>query len=40
MTPDGKTGTVVPVHDELKPGTLRSVLRLAKIDIDDFYQYI
>jgi predicted RNA binding protein YcfA (HicA-like mRNA interferase family) len=38
--PEGKTGTVVPLHDELKPGTLRGVLRLAKIDIDAFYRYV
>jgi len=36
----GKIGTVVPLHDELKPGTLRGVLRLAKVDIDEFYRYI
>jgi predicted RNA binding protein YcfA (HicA-like mRNA interferase family) len=40
ITPEGKTGTVVPLHDEVKPGTLRGVLRLAKVDIDEFYRYI
>jgi len=40
MTPDGKVGTVVPLHDELKPGTLRGVLRLAHVDIDDFYRFV
>jgi predicted RNA binding protein YcfA (HicA-like mRNA interferase family) len=40
MTPEGKRGTVVPLHEELKPGTLRGVLRLAKVDIDDFYRYV
>jgi predicted RNA binding protein YcfA (HicA-like mRNA interferase family) len=40
MTPSGKTGTVVPLHDELKPGTLRGVLRLAKVDIDEFYRNV
>jgi predicted RNA binding protein YcfA (HicA-like mRNA interferase family) len=39
-TPDGKIGTVVPLHDELKIGTLRSVLKLAKIDPDDFARYL
>jgi len=34
-----KVGTVVPDHDELKPGTLKGVLRLAKVDIDDFYRF-
>ena len=37
---DGKTGTVVPLHDELKPGTLRGVFRLAKVDTDEFYRYV
>ena len=40
MTDEGKTGTVVPLHEELKPGTLRGVLRLAKVGVDDFYQYV
>jgi predicted RNA binding protein YcfA (HicA-like mRNA interferase family) len=39
-TPAGKVGTVVPLHRELKTGTLRSVLKLAKIDPDDFMQYL
>jgi predicted RNA binding protein YcfA (HicA-like mRNA interferase family) len=39
-TRDGKVGTVVPVHDELKPGTLKGVLRLAKVDVDDFYRFV
>ncbi|MGA2121508.1 MAG: type II toxin-antitoxin system HicA family toxin [Methanoregula sp.] len=38
ITPAGKIGTVVPLHDELKPGTLRGVLRLAKVDVDEFYR--
>ncbi|MGA2917155.1 type II toxin-antitoxin system HicA family toxin [Methanoregula sp.] len=40
MTPAGKTGTVVPLHDELKPGTLRGVLRLAKVGVDEFYRNV
>ena len=36
MTGEGKVGTVVPDHDELKPGTLKGVLKLAKVDVDDF----
>lgn len=40
MTDEGKTGTVVPLHEELKPGTLRGVLRLARVSVDDFYQYL
>ena len=38
-TPDGKIGTVVPNHKELKIGTLRSVLALAKINEEDFIEY-
>ena len=35
-TPNGKVGTVVPLHNELKIGTLRSVLKLVEIDPGDF----
>jgi predicted RNA binding protein YcfA (HicA-like mRNA interferase family) len=37
---DGKVGTVVPLHDELKPGTLRGVLQLAKVSVDEFYRNV
>ena len=40
MTPVGKVGTVVPDHDELKLGTLNGVLKLAKVDVDDFYRFV
>lgn len=40
ITPDGKVGTVVPMHPELKPGTLKSVLRLAKIDPVEFAEFL
>lgn len=40
MTGEGKVGTVVPDHNELKPGTLKGVLRLAKVDVDDFYRFV
>ncbi|NMA11150.1 YcfA-like protein [Methanoculleus chikugoensis] len=39
-TPNGKVGTVVPLHNELKIGTLRNVLKLAKIDPADFARYL
>jgi len=29
-TPEGKIGTVVPLHKQLKIGTLKSALKLAK----------
>lgn len=40
LTPDGKVGTVVPMHRELKIGTLKGVLKLAKIDPDEFARYL
>ena len=40
MTDSGRVGTVVPNHDELKTGTLRGVLRLAQVEIDDFYRFV
>ena len=40
VTAQGKIGTVVPMHDELKPGTLRSVLKLAKADPGEFAEYL
>lgn len=40
MTDKGKVGTVVPMHKELKIGTLKGVLKLAEVDIDDFAKYL
>lgn len=37
-TPDGKTGCVVPMHRELKIGTLRGILRQAKLGVDEFVE--
>ena len=31
-----KVGTVIPMHDELKIGTLKNVLKLAKISEEEF----
>jgi predicted RNA binding protein YcfA (HicA-like mRNA interferase family) len=39
LTPEGKIGTVVPMHDEIRIGTLRSILKLARVDLDDFEKY-
>lgn len=36
----GNVGTVVPVHDELRIGTLKGVLELAKIKDEDFAKYL
>ncbi|MGB0651764.1 MAG: type II toxin-antitoxin system HicA family toxin [Thermoplasmatota archaeon] len=35
-TPEGAVGTVVPLHPELRQGTLRNILRLAQVEVDDF----
>jgi predicted RNA binding protein YcfA (HicA-like mRNA interferase family) len=32
----GNRGCVVPLHDELAPGTLRSVLRQAGVTVEEF----
>ena len=40
ITPEGKVGTVVPIHDELKIGTLKGILKLAKIDEDEFSKFL
>ena len=35
-TPEGVVGCVVPLHDELAVGTLRGILRQAKVSPDEF----
>jgi predicted RNA binding protein YcfA (HicA-like mRNA interferase family) len=35
-TPDGEVGCVVPLHRELAPGTLRGILKQAKVTQEDF----
>lgn len=40
MTEGGKVGTVVPMHKELKIGTLKGLLKLAKIDPIEFARYL
>lgn len=35
-TPAGAIGTVVPDHDELKIGTLKGILKLARVDEEEF----
>ncbi|MCX6679676.1 MAG: type II toxin-antitoxin system HicA family toxin [Methanothrix sp.] len=36
MTSEGKVGTVVPKHPELKIGTLKGILKQARVDPKDF----
>ena len=38
-TKEGMAGTVVPNHKELKIGTLKAVLELARIKEEEFAQY-
>jgi len=40
VTPEGKVGTVILMHDEIKIGTLKGLLKLAKVDPDEFSKYI
>ena len=40
VTSEGKVGTVVPMHDELKIGTLKGILKLAKVDSIDFGNHL
>jgi hypothetical protein len=40
VTTDGKVGTVVPMHDEIRIGTLKSILKLGKVEMDDFEKYV
>ena len=37
-TPEGKRGTVVPLHRELAIGTLRAILRQANVSVEEFVQ--
>ena len=36
QTPEGEVGCVVPVHKELALGTLRGILRQAKVTVEEF----
>jgi len=35
---NGKRTTIIPNHDEVAKGTLKSILELADINLDDFLQ--
>ena len=40
-TPDRKSvGTVVPMHEEIKIGTLKNVLKLGKVSEEEFSEYL
>ncbi len=38
--PTGSIGTVVPNHKEIKTGTLKGILELAKVDEKEFSKYL
>ncbi len=38
QTPEGEAGCVVPLHDELAIGTLRAILRQAKVTPEEFME--
>jgi len=40
FTAQGKIGTVVPMHDELKLGTLKNILKLARVDPEEFSEFL
>ena len=35
-TPEGDVGVPAPLHRELASGTLRGILKLARVDLEDF----
>lgn len=37
---EGKIGAVIPLHKELKIGTLKSILEQAKVSEEDFSDFI
>ncbi len=37
-TPEGEVGCVVPLHRELAVGTLRGLLKQARVDPDEFME--
>lgn len=39
VTSEGTIGTVVPHHRELKVGTLKGILRLAKVSEEEFVKF-
>jgi predicted RNA binding protein YcfA (HicA-like mRNA interferase family) len=40
FTAQGKVGTVVPMHDELKLGTLKNILKLARVNPEEFSEFL
>ncbi|MEK6881009.1 MAG: type II toxin-antitoxin system HicA family toxin [Nanoarchaeota archaeon] len=40
QTEFGKIGTVIPMHDELKIGTLKAILKQAQISEEEFKRFL
>lgn len=40
LTPLGKIGTVIPMHNELKIGTLKGILKQAQITEEEIQEYL
>ncbi len=40
LTPEGKVGTVVPLHDEIRIGTLKNIIKLGKVEMEEFERYL
>ncbi|MGH9508988.1 MAG: type II toxin-antitoxin system HicA family toxin [Terriglobales bacterium] len=38
--PEGDIGCVVPLHRELAPGTLRGILKQAKVSLEEFLKQL
>ena len=39
-TPSGKIGTVIPMHKELKIGTLKGILKQVNITEEEFMEFV
>ncbi len=39
-TPEGSLGCVIPLHDEVAIGTLKSILRQAKVSVEEFLKAV
>jgi predicted RNA binding protein YcfA (HicA-like mRNA interferase family) len=40
VTQDGEVGCVVPLHRELKIGTLNGILKQAQVTVEEFIDYL
>lgn len=40
QTPDGEIGCVVPLHRELAIGTMKSILKQAEVELEEFIKHL